>query len=774
MNRRRQEIEDQLTEHYDLRRDYEEALLLTDSSDVRKRKRIRAEIEREEEAIARLQQQLADDTARLLPSEGMTAACLAEYQAWVRREHDQIQVLGMNRPLPLSSLYTDVWLRDRKSFLSQYVPDALETNFREWRGRERQDDAQRQNGLTLAQQEKRLFVMGQPGAGKTTFMRYLALQAAVGETTLPPLPIFVRIREMADSGLELLDYLLREVQKGCRAAEHRWLEQQLDNGQVLVLLDGLDEASRSDGDRKRMRWLIEDFGSRYQDCQIVVTCRVAATSYDFRRFAYVEVADFTETQVKTFVENWFAESEPEKGEKMLQELKDWDQQGIAELTKTPLLLTLLCMAYGAEGKFSPKRATLYEQAFDLLLAEWDKRREIERGEDLYGKLSVGRRQALLSRIAYETFRDGDYFIAQERITGLLLDYLEGVTNMPERIDIDEQKLLESIRAQHGVFVERAYQTFAFAHLTFQEYFAAKYIVENTGSRTLVELMQHVGEDRWREVFLLVASLLPNSEAFFELFLQALTRSIAANSKLVTLLQWANRATNYESLVGQRPAAIRSWYLGLARPRVHDLNRASDLAFTFDLSRDLSSALCFGRNRSSVRSYLPTLVRGRDLASARRSYLIRDLDYTLGRDQDMDLVLDGTLVILAIVAIGYYPSSERAQVADLLPSFQQFMEKVAGIASQLQLNEIADKLRQQPWPTASADDTAWSEFTANLQDILRKRGFIPHKDLSKEQWKMLDTYLQGNQLLLECLDLATVPNRSTVEDRMLLPPSPVAP
>ncbi|MCA9963628.1 MAG: NACHT domain-containing protein [Anaerolineales bacterium] len=769
------------------------------------------------------------------------ARLLAKYQEWVRQEHDQIQILGMSRPVPLSSIYTDVWLRDREVFSEQYTLDALQEQFLQWR--ESQEEGERRGGLAVAQQERRLFIMGKPGAGKSTLMRHLVLQAAQGEAGLPPLPVFISVKALADSGMELLDYLVQEVEIGCEAECRDWMERLLREGQVLVLLDGLDETSRSDGDRGRMQQMIEAFARRFHRSQFIVTCRIDATDHQFRGFVYVEVADFTLAQIETFVTNWFAAEAPETGKEMLRELKQTEQKGITDLTKTPLLLTLLCLAYRKEGKFSQRRADVYQQAFDYLLSTWDDQRGIERGETIYGQLSPGRREELLAWVAYETFRQGEYFIAQDRLIKLLLDYLEGVPGLPARIDMDGKKLLKAIIAQHGVFVERAYATFSFSHLTFQEYFAAKYLVDNVNQGVLAELVSYSDKDRWQDVFLLVVSMLPNAELFFSLFLEALARPIAADETLVNLLNKVNRATNYKSLESRKPAAIRSWYLYLDLDLAPDLDRdlhldlacvlaralalAPDPVLVLDIDLILDVAIERDRALNRIRDFALNLDRIRERAlnldpDLERDYaltVVRDLDRDLDRVHNLafnldpvralglDLKLDtvfaldfdlaralaraltldlavergGDLdLIIDIVLVSFYNGarivarygiSKRQQISRILPVLHQGMDKAAVAADKLGLTWLTALLQQEPWPGADAPDASWQAFVKMLATALRERGFDPKRELTEEQWQIVVTYLRGNKLLLDCLDLATVRDRAAIEAQMLLPPNP---
>ncbi len=62
-------------------------------------------------------------------------------------------------------------------------------------------------------------------------------------------------------------------------------------------------------------------------------------------------------------------------------------------------------------------------------------------------------------------------------------YLKGVPGLEEP---DGEVVLKAMEAQHGIFVERARRIHSFSHLTLQEYFAARYIVDNEQRGTMTD------------------------------------------------------------------------------------------------------------------------------------------------------------------------------------------------------------------------------------------------------------------------------------------------
>jgi predicted NACHT family NTPase len=113
-------------------------------------------------------------------------------------------------------------------------------------------------------------------------------------------------------------------------------------------------------------------------------------------------------------------------------------------------------------------------------------------------------------VAFETFTQDDYFIKQNKLANLLTEAVCTLLTSDQDIpqEIDGEDILKAIEAHHGILVERAYQIYSFAHLSFQEYFTARFIATNTTEESLHSLFQeHLTDSRWREVFLLTASLL---------------------------------------------------------------------------------------------------------------------------------------------------------------------------------------------------------------------------------------------------------------------------
>ena len=417
----------------------------------------------------RLEKQAADASAQQMHA--------IEYRRKLVSRLRNLKILDMARSLELDRLYVQVQVREEEppKFMSDEEiehaargePEKLLQVSREQlrtksTGATRPEDALTRFG--------RIVVLGDPGAGKTTMLRYLAFRA--GREELSPgvtLPIYVELRDFIDSRCaDLLTYAAGELAQWYGFPGARpYLEQELAAGHVALLLDGLDEVlggeseEAADAAYRGVAAETDRLATLYPGTPIALTCRKAGWRGGLPQFTTLEVLDFDWPEIQKFIDNWFADT-PAKGRGLRQALAA--NLRMQTLAANPLLLSLIAIVYERELELPERRAELYSRCVEVLLKDWDAHREIRR----FSRFTADRKRDLLEEVAWTFHRAGRRYFPADELLAIIRDFLP-------TIDIDAgnaQAILDEIVAQYGLLKVQAHGWYGFLHLTLQEYFAA--------------------------------------------------------------------------------------------------------------------------------------------------------------------------------------------------------------------------------------------------------------------------------------------------------------
>lgn len=96
-------------------------------------------------------------------------------------------------------------------------------------------------------------------------------------------------------------------------------------------------------------------------------------------------------------------------------------------------------------------------------------------------------------------------------------------------------------------------------MTFHEYFTARkfIVVKQSSEEALQNLVSHITEKRWREVFLLAVGMSPSADRLLLLMKQQVDAIVAADEKLQRFLKWIKQKS-LSSEILYKPAA-RAYY-----------------------------------------------------------------------------------------------------------------------------------------------------------------------------------------------------------------------
>ena len=340
---------------------------------------------------------------------------------WTR--HGMIKVLKMSKPMNLESIYINVQCLDYFTRESYIDPENMEKSYRESKQRRfHNEEGEKKDGLVFANEKQYLMVFGGPGIGKSTFLRKVGLEALKGNQGSYQhnlTPILLELKKFKETEINIQE-LIEEEFKICGFPNvEKNISDKLKKGELLILLDGLDEVPTAN--INNVIETIQNFVDRYDGNRFILSCRTAARKH-FRRFTDIEIVEFDDQQIQSFIEHWFSselDQQNETAKNCWQLLQKEEYKSAKELAHTPLLLTFLCLVYDENQSFPTNRSRLYQDALRILLEKWSAEKRLDNRSLVYENLSIEQEEILLSEIAYHNFVADKLFLEKKKLSSKL-------------------------------------------------------------------------------------------------------------------------------------------------------------------------------------------------------------------------------------------------------------------------------------------------------------------------------------------------------------------
>ncbi|MEL7707576.1 NACHT domain-containing protein [Citromicrobium bathyomarinum] len=329
-------------------------------------------------------------------------------------------------------------------------------------------------------------VLGDPGSGKTTFVKRLIsyIFSTGSESYLPDIRSLLlaicrrdlQNRTLIDHIFETLGYSevfidktefddesyyellkIRETEK--RDAVFHALSQ----SDTLLVLDGIDEL---DGQSKQRVFKdLADLRLSMTRGGIIATCRSGDWSTKVEGFSAYQIAPLSDQNIRDIANTW--------SETPTDFLKRIDSISYRQLVDRPLFLMLLIIIFNRQKKLPDTPSDLYEHVVDLIINRIDSVNSIVR-ESLVEDVMLTTKRRLIDEIAFKTvFEIRKVRFSISDIEVAIIDSLKR-NKIRSSASID---VLSEIESHTGLIVESGYSNYEFCHPVLQEYLAACHLVK---------------------------------------------------------------------------------------------------------------------------------------------------------------------------------------------------------------------------------------------------------------------------------------------------------
>lgn len=377
---------------------------------------------------------------------------------------------------------------------------------------------------------RRIALIAPPGAGKTVLLEHLILTYATSsrrhQNRKAPrlMPVFLSLRDIRKSIATQQPNLVSLIEQQPDIQRHKpptgWFRDQLQAGQVLVMLDGLDEVPNREQRGQVSRWISDQIGD-YRKSRFIITSR--PLSYETAPITevgtHLTLKPFGFEQIEAFAHNWYLQNaiarDPNRKKASRDNRKEAERKqrdimrrirkdpSLAQLALNPLMLTMILTIDDYGQKQLPlHRVDLYGEIYHVLL----EKRQADRG--ILAADIVNRTKQVLQQLALLMMQENLTEIPLSETESPQPDLLQGIF----KDDAELQLLLQKTDSASGLLVKTSENALVFVHESFRYYLAALQIRETTALERAScppILLDNVSSSWWTETVLLYGAMVRN-------------------------------------------------------------------------------------------------------------------------------------------------------------------------------------------------------------------------------------------------------------------------
>lgn len=356
---------------------------------------------------------------------------------------------------------TPVINRDRPTYLFDiYVHTQIKAH-----GKTLRDD----DFIPLLVGMKSAVISGFAGSGKSMFMRYLFVSMC--EKGFGRIPLFIELRNLNSFAIkDLQAFIFYSVVGSGAVLTREQFDEGLRHGTFSIILDGFDEVDVDQ--RKSIERQILELREKYPEIVLIISSRPDPDNrfQSWSRFHVCQVCPMDQVQTTELIKK--IDYDVDTKRKFLKQLKESLFKTHNSFLSNPLLCIMMLITFKQTGHIPDKMHIFYEQAFDALFFLHDAAKEGVYKRKTYADLPIDEFRNCLSAFCIVSY-------IKERFSFTSAELREDIAQalQLEKKVIDIPNLISDL-VESTCLLQIEGTEYSFTHRSFQEYFAACYIVRS--------------------------------------------------------------------------------------------------------------------------------------------------------------------------------------------------------------------------------------------------------------------------------------------------------
>ncbi|WP_093141909.1 NACHT domain-containing protein [Ruminobacter amylophilus] len=342
---------------------------------------------------------------------------------------------------------------------------------------------------TLEAESKYIIIQGTGGIGKSMMLTHLFLTCAKEYQENGAVPILVTLKDYKESTLNVLDFLLAEVQTYDEDITKNTLISVLKKKKAVLLLDGLDEIQKSMRDNFFAD--IEAFIKSFQGNTIIISSRPVYNFVAYVKFLLLDIQPLTIDQALALI-NKIKFWDDEGKNNFIEALRTQLFSSHYQFASNPLLLTIMLMTFSMFGEIPAKMHVFYSKAYETMARLHDATKGSYK-RPLYTGLTPEEFEKYYSEFCARTYVKEIFEFDEHSF----FQHMEKVINDSsiKGKDVTPRNILKDLTDNLCLMYKEGLKYY-FIHRSFQEYFTAYHFAYGFDNR-LTQFGEHLDEAQQR-------------------------------------------------------------------------------------------------------------------------------------------------------------------------------------------------------------------------------------------------------------------------------------